>query len=89
MRILWSFAKDSRVVRATNGIISTGICGDIIGDNSYSSEYQKFLRSKYAFLYRFDQLSQLTLHYLEFPYPLRDSSSLAKLSELEGFLLDK
>ena len=37
MRVLWSFAKETRVVRATNGVISTGICGDIIGDNSHSS----------------------------------------------------
>ena len=88
-KILRSFARDSRITRASNNVLSTGQCADILQDNSFSSEYQKFLRNKYGVLYKFDQLSQLTLHFLPFRLPLLDLPSLKALSKEEGFLVDR
>lgn len=79
-KILRSFARDSRITRASNSVLSTGQCADILQDSSFNSEYQKFLRNKYGALYKFDQLSQLTLHFLPFRLPLIDLPALKGLS---------
>jgi hypothetical protein len=88
-RILRSFARESRITRASNSVLSTGQCADILQDNSFASEYQKFLRNKYGALYRFDQLSQLTLNFLQFKLPLLDLPALRALAKDEGFLVDR
>jgi hypothetical protein len=87
--VLWHFARESRITRASNSMLSTGQCSDILRDNSYNSEYQKFLRNKYGALYKFDQLAQLSLHFLEFKVPLLDLPALRALSQEEGFLIDR
>ena len=79
-RILWNFAKESRITRASNSVLSTGQCNDILKDNSYNTEYQKFLRNKYGALYRFDHLAQLTLSFIEFKFPILDIPALKALS---------
>lgn len=38
-KILWIFNSEAKISRASNGIISSGQCTDIIKDESYSSEY--------------------------------------------------
>jgi hypothetical protein len=70
-------------------MLSTGQCSDILKDNTYNTEYQKFLRGKYGALYRFDYLSQLTLTFIEFKFPILDLPSLKALSLEEGFLVDR
>jgi hypothetical protein len=87
-RILRSFARESRISRASNSVLSTGQCADILNDNSFNSEYQKFLRNKYGALYRFDQLSQLSLHFIQFKLPLLDLPALNALAKQEGLLVD-
>jgi hypothetical protein len=70
-------------------MLSTGQCNDILKDNSYNTEYQKFLRSKYGSLFKFDQLSQLSVNYLEFKYPLFDIAAIKSLAGEEGYLVDR
>lgn len=70
-------------------MLSTGQCKDLLSDSSYNSEYQKFLRGKYGALYRFDQLAQLTLAFLEFRLPLTNLAPLKVLHSEEGYLVDR
>jgi hypothetical protein len=70
-------------------MLSTGQCSDILKDNTYNTEYQKFLRGKYGALYRFDHLSQLTLTFIGFKFPILDLPALKALSLEEGFLVDR
>lgn len=57
-------------MRSSNGVLSTGQCLDISKDNLYNTENHKFLRNKYGSLYKFDQLSLLSVNYIEFKYPV-------------------
>lgn len=64
MKILWSFNKEAQIFRASNSMLSTGQCTDIVKNNYYGNEYQKFLRVKYGSLYKFDALAELSVNYL-------------------------
>ena len=52
-KILWVFNSEAKISRASNGIISSGLCADIVKDESYASEYNEFLRNKYSSFYKF------------------------------------
>jgi hypothetical protein len=59
MKILWNFNKEVRITRSSNSMLSTGQCKDLANDNTYNNEYQKYLRTKYASFYKFEQLNAL------------------------------
>lgn len=44
---------------------------------------------KYGVLFNFDELADLTLHYIEFKPPLYDMSLLKNLTKSEGYLIDR
>lgn len=69
-------------------MLSTGQCSDILKDNTYNTEYQKFLRSKYGSLYKFDSLAQLSVNYIEFKYPIFDLPAIKSLTSTQGYLID-
>jgi hypothetical protein len=69
-------------------MLSTGQCADILKDNTYNTEYQKFLRNKYGSLYKFDALTQLSVNYIEFKYPLYDFPGIRSLTVNQGYLID-
>lgn len=52
-KILWVFNSEAKISRASNGIISSGLCADIVKDETYSSDYNEFLRNKYSSFYKF------------------------------------
>lgn len=64
MKIVGSFNRESHVFRSTNSILTTGQCSDIVLNNSYSADYQSFLRQKYGAFYTFEQLSELEISFL-------------------------
>ena len=70
IRILRLFNKEARIVRTSNGILTSGQANDIIKDNLFETEYHRFLRGKYLFLYNFQSSSNLSLSYLVFRYPV-------------------
>jgi len=76
------------VFRSSNSMLSTGQCSDILKDNTYNTEYQKFLRSKYGSLYKFDLLTQLSVNYIEFKYPIFDLAGIKSLTVNQGYLID-
>ena len=87
--ILWHLNKETRVNRASNSMLSTGQVNDILKGNLFESEYHRFLRNKYGAFYKFDSLSQISVNFLEFKYPVVDLSPLPALADTQGYLLDE
>lgn len=87
-KILWIFNSDAKISRASNGIISSGLCADIVKDESYSSEYNEFLRNKYSSFYKFESLNALSVNYLDFKLPIFDFGFTKQLTKTGGYLIN-
>lgn len=87
-KILWVFNSDAKISRASNGIISSGLCADIVKDEGFSSEYNEFLRNKYSSFYKFDSINSLSVNYLDFKLPIFDAGFTKQLTKTGGYLIN-
>jgi hypothetical protein len=87
-KILWVFNSEAKISRASNGIISSGQCSDIVKDESYSSEHNEFLRNKYSAFFKFELLNALSVNYLEFKFPIFNLNFTKQLTKTNGFLIN-
>ncbi len=87
-KILWVFNSDAKISRASNGIISTGQCTDLVRDETYHSEYNEFLRNKYSSFFKFEMLNSLSVNYLEFKLPIFDPTFTKQLTKTNGYLIN-
>jgi len=69
-------------------VISSALCSDIVKDESYSAEYNEFLRNKYSSFYKFDSINSLSVNYLDFKLPIYDPNFTKQLSKTNGYLID-
>lgn len=87
-KILWVFNSEAKISRASNGVISSALCSDIVKDESYLTEYNEFLRNKYSSFYKFDSINSLSVNYLDFKLPIFDPNFTKQLSKTNGYLID-
>lgn len=87
-KILWIFNSEAKICRASNGIISSGLCADIVKDESFSNEYNEFLRNKYSSFFKFESINALSVNYLEFKLPIFDSGFNKQLTKTGGYLIN-
>ena len=87
-KVLWVFNSEAKISRANNGIIPSGLCADIVKDESYLSDYNQFLRNKYSSFYKFDSMNELSVNFVDFKLPIFDFGLIKTLTKTNGYIIN-